>query len=549
MGDREQKVVVGVIAKRKEISHLMARTKLTVVRRAPESGEEHQVVVRPERNIDRLPAIWAPSNGRAKADAKAKVKTIDFDMDLNGKRVRAQLVILPGTMYVQPPKKKGSQAGKKKLAHVLLTTFDQRVFLVLIKIWEEDKKKDAHIFFSMREIARELGLDWGGETQRLIEESLYRLNLVTLDWQKSFITKNGKTIEIASADPTHILTELKIVKRKEDGKVVKEKGYFQFHSSIVDNLKAAYTRPVRLDVVCSFSSHVAQLIYTLIDREMYGNAEKVFQMRSENLFRVLGLTGQRYRYKSTRVEALDPALKELTGKPLSSGEVITSTALKETVDGKDFNAIIKKGAHKLALCAPTDNSQSPELTQEGSALIEKLMSFGVRKAEARDLVTNRREIVERELESFLHRALDGVENPAGLLVAAIRSGDYSQPAKVEAQREKQAAEKQAAEKQRLEEARESYGRRFFPQYLKRAMEELSRIERERPEAWADFSEFVRMEREKAERRQLSDLQIQEVIVYQADWFFNDGYWKKYRIPFLTFWEWDEKENPDRYEPK
>jgi hypothetical protein len=281
---------------------------------------------------------------------------------------------------------------------------------------------------------------------------------------------------------------------------------------------------------------------------MYGNAEKVFQMRSENLFRVLGLTGQRYRYKSTRVEVLDPALKELTGKPLSSGEVITSTALKETVDGKDFNAIIKKGAHKLALCAPTDNPQSPELTQEGSALIEKLMSFGVRKAEARDLVASRREIVERELESFLHRDLDGVENPAGLLVAAIRSGDYSQPAKVQAQREKQAAEKQAAEKKRLEEARESYRQKFLPQYLKRAMEELSRIEREHPEACSDFTDFVRDDRERAERQSLSDLQIQELIVYQADWFFNDGYHEKYQIHFPGFWDWDGTENPDRYDP-
>jgi hypothetical protein len=192
--------------------------------------------------------------------------------------------------------------------------------------------------------------------------------------------------------------------------------------------------------------------------------------------------------------------------------------------------------------------KGPEITPEEKALFDRLIAHGVRKADARDLVANRREIVERELEAFPHRSLDGVENPAGLLVAAIRSGDYSQPAKVQSQRAKRAEEKKAAEKKRLEEARELYRQKFLPQYLKWAMGELSRIELDRPNAWIEFSEFVRKEREEAERLNLPDLHVQEIIICQADWFFNDGYSEKYRIQFPRFWDWDDRENSDRYDP-
>lgn len=512
-----------------------------------EAGEEHQVVVRPERNIDRLPAIWSPSMGRAKADAKVEVKTIDFDMDLDGKRLRSQLVILPGTMYVKPPKKKGPHTGKKKLVHVLLTTFDQRVFLVLIKIWEEDKNKDDHIFFSMREIARELGLDWGGETQRLIEESLYRLNLVTLNWQKSFITKNGKTIEIATAEPTHILTELKIVKRKEDGKVVKEKGYFQFHSSIVNNLKAAYTRPVRLDVVCSFSSHVAQLIYTLIDREMYGNAEKVFQMRSENLFRVLGLTGQRYKYKSTRVEVLEPALKELTGKPLSSGEVITSAGLKDTVDGKDFNAIIKKGAHKLVLCAATDNPQSTERTPEDSALIQKLMGFGIGERSAAELVEKQRSECTLWAEAWPYQNQDGMRNPPAVLIRWIESSYRPLPKEYEdaIEREQRKKESNAATSRQIaEELHFEYFVPFYRAYLK---QELLEIEITRPDDYRAFSKYFDKRRSKASQKIQNESKLVEITVREALEFFNE-HRPDLLVRLATFEEWNETQNTEQSDP-
>jgi hypothetical protein len=524
----------------------MAKTKLTVVRPVQEGGEDHQVIVRPERNIDRLPAIWAPSNGRV----TAKVKTIDFDVDLNGKSVRAQLVILPAIMYVKPPKKnkkKGQYAGKKKEVRATLTTFDQRVFLVLIKIWEEDEKKDGDIYFSMREIARELGLDWGSETIRLIEESLYRLKLVTLDWQKSFITKNGKTIEIASLDPTNILAELKIVKRKEDGKVVKEKGYFRFHSSIENNLKATYTRPVRLDVVCSFASHVAQLIYTLIDREIYGDAAKVFQMRSENLFRVLGLTGERYRYKSRRVEVLDPALKELTGKPLSSGEVITSAELKETADKKDFNAIIKKGSHKLALCAGPDNPQPPERTLEDSILIQKLMDYGIDERRAAGLVEKDRDECALWADAWPHQNQKGMDNPPAVLISFIEINRRPLPkAYAETiERERQKKENEAARRREL--AEELHCQYFAPIFLDHSKEELSKIAHTFPDAYRVFEEHFDRKHAKDLRRIESEEVRKEFKVRKAMEFFNEIR-PELGVRLTTFDEWNETENRDNSDP-
>lgn len=401
------------------------KPKLTVI--LPER-EENKVIVRPERNIDRVPAIWAPSNGRGGA---AKVKTIDFDVEVGGITKRAQLIILPGTMYVKPSRKelKSGQYSdeKKKEVRVVLTTFDQRVFLVLVKIWEsEAARRDSCVYFSIRQIAQELGLEWGTETIRLVEESLYRLKTVTLDWQKSFISKNGKDVEVTSLEPTNILSELKIVKRKEDGQIVKERGFFKFHSSIENNLKATYTRPVRLDVVCSFTSHIAQLIYTLIDREMFGDSAKQFQMRSENLFRSIGLAGERYKYRSKRVEALTPALEELLGKPLSSGEVINKAELKETVDKKDYNVVFRKGVPVRIVAEPKQEiaNQVSRFTDNDSrgreeAVFQQLVHHGISESCASQLI--KKDFSECELwaNAWPYQNKKGMENPAAVLISFI----------------------------------------------------------------------------------------------------------------------------------
>ncbi|HKX32807.1 MAG TPA: hypothetical protein VJ302_34295 [Blastocatellia bacterium] len=319
----------------------MSKPKLTII----STPEDEHSIVRPERNIDRIAAIWTPSSDRS----ESTTKVIEYEIDLEDKKIQARLEIIPAVRNV---------GGKH--VHMLLTTFDQKVFLALIKLWEEQGKPDEFALLSLRRLAREIGLKWGGETIRVLESSLYRLTSVTLDL-KQFVAKKGTKLELEILEPIRILTELKIIKRKVNGEISKEKGYFRFHSAILSNIKANYTRPVLFDVVCSFKSDIAQLIYTLIDRELYGEKRKVYRIRSERLFSEIGLTGKEHRYRSSRKRTLERALKDLIGKPLSSAGVVSRAELEPTKDGKDFNVIFEKGPRLKSLPPESPEAGAEEL--------------------------------------------------------------------------------------------------------------------------------------------------------------------------------------------
>lgn len=111
-------------------------------------------VVRAERNIERWPAIWTPANSRN----TTKVRILERQKFLeDGSRLACQVKITPLIEYGN------------------LTTEDQKVFLGLIKLWEEAYKPEE-LNFSLRQLAKCLDIaSWSGE----VGETLKKITLET----------------------------------------------------------------------------------------------------------------------------------------------------------------------------------------------------------------------------------------------------------------------------------------------------------------------------------------------------------------------------------
>jgi hypothetical protein len=185
-------------------------------------------------------------------------------------------------------------------------------------------------------------------------------------WKNSYHDSTEKdTVEIL--DPFNILSDLKIIRRKSDGHITKEFGHFKFNDFILKNIFNNHTKPVLLEVVLSFKSEIAQLLYTHLDLMLA--RRNTYERKTRELFLDdLGLEGKAYRNVSNRVQKLKPALEELTGVRLSTGFIV-SAKLEKTVDGKDYKIVITKSPQQpLAFVVETD--MEPAMTAERAETAE-----------------------------------------------------------------------------------------------------------------------------------------------------------------------------------
>ena len=199
-----------------------------------------------------------------------------------------------------------------------LTTFDERVFYVLVEIWKEQGKPEI-AYFSEREIARRLRLGWGQCVAKAINDSLNRLRIVGIIWKGSFYCrKQEKFIEIKN--PFTILSYLCIVSTKDKnfrGQIAE----FSFDKHTIENLNANYARPIRFDVILSFKSPLAQALYIHLDRKLYGT--KKYNRATEALIvNDLALLAKSYQRKAIRIQEIRKLESEIKGKQTGYGEVI-----------------------------------------------------------------------------------------------------------------------------------------------------------------------------------------------------------------------------------
>jgi hypothetical protein len=313
------------------------------------AAEELPERIRPELNVEKW-SIWRPANSRGGPRART------FERD----------VLLPdGTRIVAKLKVGFTDEGS-------LTTEDQRVYYALVKVWEERGRTPGLIPLSLKRLARTLRKAWGQKTREALRRSLLRLRVTPFIWEQAYVDgSTGKALHLL--DTFSLLSDLKIVRRENDGHVTREEGHFQFHAAILKNLLAGHTKPVLLDVVLSFRSEVAQLVCSHIDLVLSDKAS--YERRTAELFEDLGLEGKAYAQPSKRKQMLEPALKELEGVRVTTG-TITSARLEKTKDGADFKAVFRKGQTKgerAEVISPSEAEERAEVIPPAMSQAEALV--------------------------------------------------------------------------------------------------------------------------------------------------------------------------------
>lgn len=274
--------------------------------------------IRAELNLEQW-SIWLPA--KSKSEPKPRVLRKEITLE-NGDKITAQVEI-------------------SLTARGNLTTEDQRTYYALIKYHEDNKRPDDTTYFSLRKLSKILGKSWGTRASETITDSLARLYGTSFLWTQAYEdATTGKRSE--SLEGFRILEKLKVIRTKQDGHTTRAEGYFKFNDEILANLERNYAKPVLLDVVLSFKSEVAQILYTQLDRILSRDIA-IYEKRTKELFEDLGLEGKAYVHASKRKQILIPAIAELENAPLSNGLAIASVKLEKTADGKDFKIIARRG--------------------------------------------------------------------------------------------------------------------------------------------------------------------------------------------------------------
>jgi hypothetical protein len=478
--------------------------------------EEKPAVIRPELNLEQW-LLWQPANARGK----------ERQPIFEAKVLEKELVLSDGTTVT-------ARVTADYTSFGALTTEDQKTLYGLVKIWEgKGEEYFNQTYFSIALLLKALKRKRGGNSVPALIKSLRRLRSNPIHLEHSFLdAESGERVSTIE-NPVTILAELKIIQRAKHGKPVRDAGYFKFHPLILKNLAQNYRKPVLIDVVLSLKGDVSQLIYSYIDRQLT-NAEK-FKIRSENLFREIGLERASYRYLSKRKETLERALSELPGKLLSGGGLIRRAALEPTKDRKDFNIIFEKGARVRALPSPKAEEKP------GDELIRRLQDeLLIMPEEASICAERRREMALKVLDAKEYFP-DWKSKTGGFWFLAITTPYKLPPAyllKREKLEEKQtsAGERERKAKADAEKkAREEHREKFTDRYHDYLRPERDRIEREFPDEYKRYSDFIASHRTLNE---ISALRRERVALA----FFEDFVEERPELGTLTFWQWDKERN-------
>ena len=308
----------------------------------------------------------------------------------------------------------------------VLTTYHFKVYLALIDLWEKaGKPVQEPIHFTSLRVMKRLGMNDSGEEYRHFKRWLRNLRQIPITFINSF-RSSGATEHADLADVT-VLNHLHIYERKNMGRAKKTRGYgeFRFDDHILENLIGNYTHPLRLDVIKSFRRHrdMSILLYTYIDRSLAFRDK--YEIGLGKLFDHLDLSQRHVKYPSDRKRVIDPVLKELQGKPLSTGRLSCCHILR-TEDGREYKLVCRKESMHKGL---QDKKASPRLDtpqseskpeQPESGILSLLVQRGLTQKQAERLLSERGEnAVKAQLDYLPFRLEEYIAQGREVNVAAM----------------------------------------------------------------------------------------------------------------------------------
>lgn len=456
-----------------------------------------------------------------------------------------------------------------------LTTFDERVFYVLIEIWEEQKKQQK-VYFSEREIARRMEVTFGRQTEKALRESLERLRGVVIRWEDSFYVASEKHYE--RINPFTIINHLDIKSNKRKP-INNQVSTFGFDDRIIENLNSNYSRPIRFDVILSFKSPLAQSLYTLFDRQLYGT-KRYHRTTKGLLIDDLGLIGSTYQQRKNRIQYLNRVRDELLNVPTSSGEIIEKYEIDTNRKDDAVITVERSGVKRIKgqlffiPSSQTENQPTPEkLPKKPSQPKENPQAKEVldyfQKVFFKDSATSHHtdsalkkasELLNKEsldtlkfLINFAHREAPKTNYQPRTFNGIVQYLPDALKAlkKQEIQQKRQQEQAQKIANTRLENARCDHEKVHRNEYINYVQTLVENLPKTHPE---DFQEFERFEeQERLEQIQTNNKELRQKL----ESFFDAPHWRAIRlvkffkdhpqIKIRDFWEWDSRHNPKPFQ--
>lgn len=511
----------------------MARPQLKLI----DGTQPEDRTVKPELNLEQWP-LFIPSQARGRNQQTRTVTRVVETLPNGDTRTESVTV-----GYCE---------------HGTLTAKDQRVLYALVQNWNEKGCPLNFCHISLYRLLQILRMNDSGANIETIIDSLRRLGGVAITFKSCFHNAESQE-EYEDEEPIHILSELKIRTRKrtKEGKyqATKAEGYFLFHSRILKNLIRNYTRPVLFDVVLSLKSDTAQLLYALVDRQLA--TKESYTKATAALFQEIGLEGKDYHKPSARRRTIEKPLSELIGKRLSSGGIIGVALLEATKDNTDYKVVFKKHASIRVLPPAKDKELSDaaslvmyfhqiffgvENTKPGKKEIEQAQRLiaihGLDTAKAVIDCAKR----EAPKTNFDIQAFGGVMQYQSKALAMVEAAK-----KREAER---AGREESIAAQRLEQLAEwassAYFDLFADAYFDFFFAAVERIKTYHADEWKRYEAESKAETKKVMKfcADVTSKAWRQVFAGYVRRYFSEDH----PLHIADFWQWDEENNSERFDP-
>jgi len=345
----------------------------------------------------------------------------------------------------------------------VLTTNHFKLYLALLDLWEKaNRPLQEPVHFTILKITKQLKLVDSGANYEVIRRHLTNLRQIPLTFINSFYFSKEETI--GSLEPFSVLNHLKIYERKNVGQSKKTRGYgeFMFDKNILLSLINNHTHPLRLDIITSFKKHkdLAILLYTYLDRNLAFKSK--YEIGLEKLYDHLDLSQRQIRYPSDRKAKLEPVIKELLNKRLSTG-TLSYCRIQKTRNNRDYKLVCHKkpvsqrigeGETPFQLVLPTE---LPKPKEQESDLLTVLNQKGLTQRQAENLLSQKGEEVIKAQLSYLPFRLEEYKgqgkprNPAAMLYDSIKDNWQPPLSYVNTEKEKRKDEERKAKKAALQE--------------------------------------------------------------------------------------------------
>jgi hypothetical protein len=400
---------------------------------------------------------------------------------------------------------------------------------------------------SLRDICQQLGITEGKNT-KLIKDALYQNAFagITAKLEYNGRDKQRRTFEFGSTRYSVVFTG----ERLPDGKRA-DAVYVILNTLFRELLRYANTRPLDYNYLRSLKPST-QRLYELISPQVFaaikrGNGRAKYYY--SDFCKYAPLT-RFFDWNQVR-----PQMHRIHKEHLASG-YINKVDFEKTRDEQghlDWVMLYTPGKRAQAEFEAfnkdrDDGTRTPERTgprllmpsetldldEKERSLFDQLRHHGVREDLAYRLVKDDQGEVEKQLEAFPNWKLDGIENPAGFLIASIRN-KYAVPQSVHDAGAKALAKRRAeAKAKRREEARQKLHKEFSPEYLNTYLRPIrDRLKEINVEAFDAYqarcermNDFLSADGEDHELWKLWDLEEMSKS------------WPELKI--LTFWDWMEE---------